>query len=167
VAVHELELKRSWLETAPTDGAVTDGTGRLGLVELAVRVTKGYYVRSLARDLGGHLGLPAHLASLRRTASGPFDLAHAVSLADDARHLRSALLPLERAAALALPSATLTELGAYRASCGQQLAAEHFVARAGTSHPSAWFDGAGRLVAIGRMLDDGSAAVLRGFSASR
>jgi tRNA pseudouridine55 synthase len=32
----------------------------------------GFYVRSFARDLGKALGLPAHLAALRRTHIGPF-----------------------------------------------------------------------------------------------
>jgi len=32
----------------------------------------GFYVRSFARDLGRALGLPAHLAALRRTHIGPF-----------------------------------------------------------------------------------------------
>jgi tRNA pseudouridine55 synthase len=33
----------------------------------------GYYVRSLARDLGRALGCGAHLSALRRTAIGPWD----------------------------------------------------------------------------------------------
>ena len=40
---------------------------------------QGYYVRSLARDLG-ETGGPSHLASLRRTASGPFTLDEALPL---------------------------------------------------------------------------------------
>ncbi len=43
---------------------------------------KGTYVRALARDLGDALGVPAHLAALRRTASGAFTLADAVALDD-------------------------------------------------------------------------------------
>lgn len=41
---------------------------------LRVDCGKGYYVRSLARDLGAALGVPAHLAALRRTRVGAFDL---------------------------------------------------------------------------------------------
>jgi tRNA pseudouridine55 synthase len=37
----------------------------------------GYYVRSLARDLGSALGLPAHLTALRRTRNAGFDVADA------------------------------------------------------------------------------------------
>jgi tRNA pseudouridine55 synthase len=35
------------------------------------RVSKGTYIRSLARDLGEAVGVPSHLSGLRRTASGP------------------------------------------------------------------------------------------------
>ncbi len=47
-----------------------------------VRCSKGTYIRSLARDLGDALGVPAHLSSLRRTASGAFRLEDARALAD-------------------------------------------------------------------------------------
>lgn len=69
VVIHALDL----LEVpAPADGLV--------LARLAVRCGKGTYVRTLAADLGRALGVPAHLAALRRTAAGPFTLADAVGL---------------------------------------------------------------------------------------
>ena len=43
-----------------------------------VACTKGTYVRSLAHELGQKLGCGAHLANLRRTVSGKFDVADAV-----------------------------------------------------------------------------------------
>jgi tRNA pseudouridine55 synthase len=43
-----------------------------------VACTKGTYVRSLAHDLGQKLGCGAHLATLRRTVSGKFDVANAI-----------------------------------------------------------------------------------------
>ena len=43
-----------------------------------VACTKGTYVRSLAHDLGQKLGCGAHLATLRRTKSGKFDVADAI-----------------------------------------------------------------------------------------
>jgi len=48
-------------------------------LSLRVECGKGYYVRSLARDLGAALGVPAHLAALRRTRVGAFDLTMAVA----------------------------------------------------------------------------------------
>ncbi len=50
------------------------------LVELDVHCGKGTYIRTLADDLGRLLGCGAHLAALRRTAVGPFDVDDAVSL---------------------------------------------------------------------------------------
>ena len=68
VVVHSLKLKR-W----DPPHAVID-----------VDVGKGFFVRSLARDLGEAVGCPAHLSSLRRTSSGQYSLDDAVAL-DDAR----------------------------------------------------------------------------------
>jgi len=50
----------------------------LGTFKLAC--TKGTYVRSVAHDLGRKLGCGAHLATLRRSASGKFDVAEAKPL---------------------------------------------------------------------------------------
>jgi tRNA pseudouridine55 synthase len=57
-----------------------------------VRCSKGTYIRTLAEDIGTALGCGAHLAGLRRTASGPLTLAGAVTLEalealDDAQRL--------------------------------------------------------------------------------
>lgn len=50
------------------------------LGKFRVACTKGTYVRSLAHDLGQKLGCGAHLAALRRSASGKFDVADALPL---------------------------------------------------------------------------------------
>ena len=50
--------------------------------ELSLDVSKGTYVRSLARDLGRSLGCLAHVSSLRRTFSGPVTLADCMTLED-------------------------------------------------------------------------------------
>jgi len=55
-------------------------------VDVRVRCSSGTYIRSLARDLGAALGVGGHLAGLRRTAVGSFDLTQARTLdelADD------------------------------------------------------------------------------------
>lgn len=55
-----------------------DWTSPVLIVE--VTCSTGTYIRSLARDLGQHLGSGAHLAALVRLSSGRFDLEEAVSL---------------------------------------------------------------------------------------
>jgi tRNA pseudouridine55 synthase len=47
---------------------------------IAVRCSKGTYIRTLAEDIGQRLGCGAHLASLRRTETGALTLAGAISL---------------------------------------------------------------------------------------
>ena len=67
-----------------------------------VECTKGTYVRTLAHDIGQALGVGAHLAQLRRTKIGRFDVAHAATLAEllALPSLESKIVPL--AAALPL-----------------------------------------------------------------
>src|SRR4029079_11416473 len=57
---------------------------RIGLPEIdfSVLCSKGFYVRTYAHDIGETLGCGAHLKSLRRTRSGRFDLARAISVAE-------------------------------------------------------------------------------------
>jgi tRNA pseudouridine55 synthase len=57
----------------------TNYTESLGRFTIAC--TKGTYVRSIAHELGRKLGCGAHLASLRRIASGRFDVSAATPLA--------------------------------------------------------------------------------------
>jgi tRNA pseudouridine55 synthase len=47
---------------------------------LKIRCSKGTYIRALARDIGLALGSGAHLADLRRTASGAFRVENAMDL---------------------------------------------------------------------------------------
>lgn len=42
------------------------------LLELDIHCGKGTYIRSIARDLGTHLGTGGHCAAIRRTAVGPW-----------------------------------------------------------------------------------------------
>jgi tRNA pseudouridine55 synthase len=52
------------------------------LGQFRIACTKGTYVRSLAHELGQKLGCGAHLALLRRSNSGKFDVANATPLDD-------------------------------------------------------------------------------------
>jgi tRNA pseudouridine55 synthase len=95
------------------------------LVELAVRCSKGTYIRVLAEDIGRALGPGAHLAALRRTAAGGFRVEEAVTLdalaglAPEARTRR--LVPLARLLG-GLPRAELDAAAEGRFRNGQALA---------------------------------------------
>jgi tRNA pseudouridine55 synthase len=49
-------------------------------LKLVAKVSKGTYIRTLGEDLGEALGCGGHLTSLRRSASGHFDLSACVTL---------------------------------------------------------------------------------------
>ena len=73
-----------------------------GEVTLAAIVSKGTYIRSLARDIAHALGTVGHVSYLRRTRSGSFNLGQAVSLdfleeAAMGRALTRTVLPLTAA----------------------------------------------------------------------
>lgn len=122
-------------------------------IDLALEVSKGYFVRSLARDLAHALGTVGHLRALRRTRSGCF----AVDEAGPLEHDR--LIPLATAAARALPAIVLTEDAVREASFGRPVP----LASCGEG-PHAWLDATGRLVAVGETAPDGRGRVLRGFA---
>ena len=91
-----------------------------GLARVRVRATAGFYVRSLAHDLGQRLGCGAHLESLRRTRAGAFGLDVAIPLERaeaQPEEARAALLPLERLLP-DMPAVTLNERGVWRATHG-------------------------------------------------
>jgi tRNA pseudouridine55 synthase len=54
--------------------------GALNAVTLTADVSKGTYIRSLARDIAYALGTVGHVSMLRRTRAGPFSLQSAISL---------------------------------------------------------------------------------------
>ena len=89
-------------------------------VTLTGHVSKGTYIRSLARDIALALGTVGHVVMLRRTRAGPFDLSRAISLdklaeAAKARGLEGVILPL-RAGLDDIPALILTpdQAGALR-----------------------------------------------------
>ena len=72
VVIHALEL-------APVSDH-DDSTGRICDLRISARVSKGTYIRTLGEDIGDALGCGAHLTSLRRTATGDFDIAQCITL---------------------------------------------------------------------------------------
>jgi tRNA pseudouridine55 synthase len=134
-----------------------DWRGRDGdLVFLSVTASPGFYVRALARDLGATLGCGAHLARLRRTASGPFSLASAMSLSDaeaSGRGIAAGLIPPAEAVPH-LPAVTVNASGLRRVRHGNEVKPEHletsWVATFGQASAIRILDAAGQLVAVGR-----------------
>lgn len=98
--------------------AVSDDT-----LELSLSVSKGYYVRALARDIGDRLSMPAHLSALCRTSSGCFELQEA---ADWPRCSQPHLLTLGEVVRRSMPTRVLLAQGVRRARLGQQLLPEDF-----------------------------------------
>lgn len=87
---------------------------------LTAHVSKGTYIRSLARDIAHALGTVGHVTMLRRVRAGPFTLESAISLdklaeAAKGRTLEHCLLPL-RAGLDDIPALSLTpdQAGALR-----------------------------------------------------
>lgn len=89
VTVFDLQVRGDSASEQPLDS-----------ITLTAHVSKGTYIRSLARDIALALGTVGHVAMLRRTRAGPFGLETAISLdklADAAkgRSLEELLLPVE------------------------------------------------------------------------
>lgn len=100
VALHQLARRGLDVELPVRSVEVHDLTVRAldaDEIALAVHASKGFYVRSLARDLGERLGTLGHLVSLRRVASGPFHVDAAQSLDALVRGEPPQLLPLSSA----------------------------------------------------------------------
>jgi tRNA pseudouridine55 synthase len=88
-----IELERTPRDVDIDELVLTDWTAPRATLRIAC--SKGTYVRVLAEDLGAAMGCGAHLAALRRTATGGFALADAVTLdqlADMAPQARDAWL---------------------------------------------------------------------------
>lgn len=160
--VRSHELARAGLapELAPRDVsvralAIERANAREATLVVRLEVSKGYYVRSFARDLGDALGVPAHLSALRRTRSGAFSI-------DEATLLESvspdALVSLEKAAKCALSALTVDPISERFLRTGRPID----LATTATG-PIAVLSEGGALVAIAES-KDGKLTVLRGFS---
>ncbi|HUD46322.1 MAG TPA: tRNA pseudouridine(55) synthase TruB [Candidatus Baltobacteraceae bacterium] len=72
-----------------------------------IACTKGTYVRALAHELGGKLGCGAHLATLRRVASGKFEVKDAATFEDvlkmSSSDLQKRVIPFLKLAQTSVP----------------------------------------------------------------
>ena len=130
-------------------------------VTLVAHVSKGTYIRSLARDIAYALGTCGHVAYLRRTKAGPFTQSQAIlldSLEEIAkgRGLEHLLLPLEAGLddipALALDQTSAQAVRQGRVLSGMPQSSGLYLAKLG-SVPVALVE-----------ITGGTATVVRGFN---
>jgi len=123
VTIHALSLSHPGLvpgsiapqAQTPAEAWMPEQVRHEGLVEeatLTAFVSKGTYIRSLARDIARALGTVGHVTMLRRIKAGPFTLADSISLdklseLGHGRALEDKLLPL-RAGLDDIPALSLT-----------------------------------------------------------
>jgi tRNA pseudouridine55 synthase len=134
VTIHSLEIEGMG-ERAPVQSAFATTAGRpdpfdpaaplelADAVTLVASVSKGTYIRSLARDIAHALGTVGHVTYLRRTKAGPFSENQAISLdklndIGKGARLEDILLPLE-AGLDGIPALTLDPESAQAARQGR------------------------------------------------
>jgi tRNA pseudouridine55 synthase len=129
VAAHRLARRHTPVQPAPVTVTVSElqlGGYRDGLAILKVTATAGFYVRSLAHELGLVLSCGAHLEALRRVRAGTFTLADAVALdivESEGSSARGRLISLD-ALLPAFPAVALNERGERRVSHGNSVSFE-------------------------------------------
>jgi tRNA pseudouridine55 synthase len=134
-----------------TRAVVTSFAGATATVTLTC--SAGFYVRTFAHELGQALGTGACLEALRRTRSGEFVLAEALTLEALQDGVTAVdLIPLERLLP-GFPSVVVTDEGLARVSHGRQLERGHFSPEPGSQDPPdpPWVrivDASGRLAAL-------------------
>jgi len=115
-----LELEARTIEVA---GARLLGVECMGEYawDVELEVSKGTYIRALARDLGRALDTAAHLGGLRRTRSGAMDVASASTLEQLEAEPDVRSLFADPFAALGLPVVSVDDVQATRLATGATL----------------------------------------------
>lgn len=127
---------------------------QLPVVRCRVRCSRGTYVRSLARDLGEQLGLPAHIVRLARTRVGSFTADGAFPSQHVTREDIDGLVGYDLAAALDfLPGVVLSERSRRALLNGALPGNQDVVRMIGVirgGDPVRLLDESGALIAVGR-----------------
>ncbi|MET0588628.1 MAG: tRNA pseudouridine(55) synthase TruB [Novosphingobium sp.] len=135
----------------------------LSEITLLADVSKGTYIRSLARDIARALGTVGHVTMLRRLRAGPFGLEQAISLdmlneIGKGAPLENVILPLE---------AGLVDIPALDLSPEQARAARQGRVLAGLPSSDGLYWARSRDIPVALMeLSGGNATVVRGFNLS-
>lgn len=118
LAARPVTVRRLDLLGVRRDGPLVD-------VDVSLTCSSGTYVRALARDLGGALGVGGHLTALRRTRVGHYELADARTLDQLAALVDAGEAPLSHdlasAVGAAFPRRTVDDAGARVLSHGGRL----------------------------------------------
>src|SRR5262245_60055019 len=109
-------------------------------LEVEVHCGKGTYIRSLARDLGVRLGCGGLVATLRRTAVGPYTAEQGLEPDASCEQIRANLRPMKDAVA-GMTCVVATDEDVARIRCGQPI-------RGDTSTETVVLNQSGELVAI-------------------
>jgi tRNA pseudouridine55 synthase len=144
-----VELAARPVEVSRFDLLATRRMGQVVGLDVMVECSSGTYVRALARDLGAGLGVGGHLAALRRTRVGPFDL-RVVTTLDRLVEEPGLSLSLDDAVDAAFPRRDVDDRAAAALLRGQLLPAADIAGTYGV------FDQAGHAIALA--VDEGEAA---------
>jgi tRNA pseudouridine55 synthase len=149
------DYARAGIEVDVPEREVTIRTLEFGgrvqnLVDITVVASKGTYIRSLAEQIGAALGCGAHLAQLRRLASGAFQVRDAISLGELLDAPSAAAVMDERVLLQGLPQVCLDSVSALSFSNGAAVALEHADGEVAVSAPGGQLLGVGA-VAGGRL----------------
>ena len=152
VTIHELRANHS---------DCPNGVAPVQELTLVAHVSKGTYIRSLARDIARALGTVGHVTMLRRLKAGPFGLSQAISLdklneIGKGAPLEDVILPLE-AGLDDIPALSLDPEAARAVRQGRVL----------TGMPQGdglYWAKAGRVPVALMQLEAGTAIVVRGFN---
>lgn len=158
-----VELKARRVTVYDLDILPNPSPEREGLSEITLRahVSKGTYIRSLARDIARALGTVGHVTMLRRLRAGPFGESQAISLdklngIGKGAALENVLLPLE-AGLVDIPA---LDLGSEQASMVRQ----GRVLSGLPQHDGLYWGRHGKTPVALLELSGGDATVVRGFN---
>lgn len=132
---------------------------------LLIHCSKGTYVRTIAQELGEHLGCGAHVAALRRLAAGPYGEADLVGFdtleaALEEGSLDRFLLPVASAVG-DWPEVWLNGDTAYYLRQGQPVIVPHAPSSGWVRLSQQVDEGPSRFIGVGEVLDDGRVAPRR------
>lgn len=133
---------------------------------LAIHCSKGTYVRTIAEELGEHLGCGAHVVALRRQAAGPYDETDLVTFdtleaaLETEGTLDSFLLPVASAVG-DWPEVRLNDDTAYYVRQGQPVIVPHAPTSGWVRLSQQLGEGSTRFLGVGEVLDDGRVAPRR------